>query len=218
MASGTVETSEYSEETEQEQPGAQRAPMVQRLLDAPNLPAFVQDLITTQATTVVGTEAIGFLIENGEEGTKQLRLLAHVRPDNSAPDVREAAIKAFIELVKPCVKEGKDGAIEIVRHPRRPTAAPRPVTGGDLTALARCSVHERRSRVDGVSVSGQRVVVGSTLRSLRSRAWRPVGLGTMGGALAVAGMSRRLERASKMRRPVGRAVGRPGNPVIFWSG
>ncbi len=113
MASGTVETSEYSEETEQEQPSGQRAPMVQRLLDAPNLPAFVQDLITTQATTVVGTEAIGFLIENGEEGAKQLRLLAHVRPDNSAPDVREAAVKAFIELVKPCVKEGKDGAIEI---------------------------------------------------------------------------------------------------------
>jgi multidrug resistance efflux pump len=99
VASGTVETSEYSEETEQEQPSGQRAPMVQRLLDAPNLPAFVQDLITTQATTVVGG--------------KQLRVLAHVRPDTSTPDVREAAVRAFIELVKPCVKEGKDGAIEI---------------------------------------------------------------------------------------------------------
>jgi hypothetical protein len=86
--------------------------MVQKLLDAPNLPAFVQDLITTQATTVVGTEAIGFLIE-GQGDNRQMRLLAHVRPDNSAQDVREAAIKAFIELVKPCVKEGKDGAMEI---------------------------------------------------------------------------------------------------------
>ena len=112
MASGTVETSEYSEETEQEQQQGQRSPMVQRLLDAPNLPAFVQDLITTQATTVVGTEAIAFLIEGGGDKA-QLRLLAHVRPDNSSADVREAAIKAFLELVKPCVKEGKDGAMEI---------------------------------------------------------------------------------------------------------
>jgi len=112
VASGTVETSEYSEETEQEQQQGQRSPMVQKLLDAPNLPAFVQDLITTQATTVVGTEAIAFLIE-GDGESRQLRLLAHVRPDNSAQDVREQAIKAFLELVKPCVKEGKDGAMEI---------------------------------------------------------------------------------------------------------
>jgi multidrug resistance efflux pump len=86
--------------------------MVQKLLDAPNLPAFVQDLITTQATTVVGTEAIAFLIEGANEN-RQLRLLAHVRPDNSSQEVREQAIKAFLELVKPCVKESKDGAMEI---------------------------------------------------------------------------------------------------------
>src|ERR1700712_398891 len=108
-----VESAEHDSEEEEQQGSNQRAPMVQRLLDAPNLPAFVRDLITTQATTVVGTEAVGFLIEDGGEGEKSLRLLAHVRPDNSAKDVRDAAIKAFIELVKPCIAEGKDGAIAI---------------------------------------------------------------------------------------------------------
>jgi len=95
--------------------------MVQRLLDAPNLPAFVNDLITTQATTVVGTEAAGFLVERADGGPG-FRLLAHVRPDASTKDVREAAVKAFMDLVKPCVVEDKDGAIEIgppgdVYHP-----------------------------------------------------------------------------------------------------
>ena len=113
MATGMVESAEHDSEEEEQQGSSQRAPMVQRLLDAPNLPAFVRDLITTQATTVVGTEAVGFLIEDAGEGEKALRLLAHVRPDNSAKDVRDAAIKAFIELVKPCIAEGKDGAIAI---------------------------------------------------------------------------------------------------------
>ena len=114
MASGIVETSEQDseEEQQQQQQGLQRAPMVQRLLDAPNLPAFVTDLITTQATTVVGTEAAGFLIERGPEGFT-FRLLAHIRPDQSTKEIREAAIKAFMDLIKPCVTEGKDGAIEL---------------------------------------------------------------------------------------------------------
>ena len=123
MASGIVESSDQREEEQQQQKqqGLARAPLVQRLLDAPNLPAFVQDLITTQATTVVGTEAAGFLIEKNQEGFG-LRLLAHVRPDTSTKEVREAAVKAFVDLIKPCVQEGKDGAIEIgppgdVYHP-----------------------------------------------------------------------------------------------------
>lgn len=115
MASGTVESYEQESEDKQRQqsPGAiQRAPLVQRLLDAPNLPAFVNDLITTQATTVAGTEAAGFLIERAEEGFS-LRLLGHIRPDSSTAEVRKAAIQAFTDLIKPCVQEGKDGAIEI---------------------------------------------------------------------------------------------------------
>jgi hypothetical protein len=114
VASGIVESSEHESEEDQQQPqqGMQRAPMVQRLLDAPNLPAFVTDLITTQATTVAGTEAAGFLIERGPEGSN-FRLLAHIRPDQSTKEIREAAIKAFMDLIKPCVTQGVDGAIEL---------------------------------------------------------------------------------------------------------
>ena len=114
MASGIVETSEQESEQEQgsQDQSIQRAPVVQRLLDAPNLPAFVTDLITTQATTVAGTEAAGFLIERGGDGFN-FRTLAHIRPDQSTQEIREAAIKAFMDLIKPCVTEGKDGAIEL---------------------------------------------------------------------------------------------------------
>jgi multidrug resistance efflux pump len=112
VATGIVETSEQEPEEQQPQPGLARAPMVQRLLDAPNLPAFISDLITTQATTVAGTEAVGFLIERTPEGFN-FRLLAHVRPDQSTKEIRDAAVKAFADLIKPCVQESKDGAIEL---------------------------------------------------------------------------------------------------------
>lgn len=114
MASGTVESYEQESEDQQKQKQGEivRAPLVQRLLDAPNLPAFVNDLITTQATTVAGTEAAGFLIDRNEEGFS-LRMLGHIRPDNSTAEVRKQAIQAFMDLIKPCVQEGKDGAIEI---------------------------------------------------------------------------------------------------------
>jgi hypothetical protein len=99
-------------------PGGNRSLLVQRLLDASaNLPAFVHDLLTTQAVTVAGTEAAGFLIErgggNGGEGGFGLRPIAHIRPDQSDADTRAAAIQAFQEIVKPCVEKSKDGAIEV---------------------------------------------------------------------------------------------------------
>ena len=118
MASGIVESSDQSAEQKQQpqQQGLARAPLVQRLMDAPNLPAFINDLIYTQAQTVAGTEAAGFLIERNEEGPV-LRLLGHLRPDESSREVREAAVKAFMQLIMPCIKEGKDGALEIQADP-----------------------------------------------------------------------------------------------------
>ncbi|HEV2690044.1 MAG TPA: hypothetical protein VGV35_15905, partial [Bryobacteraceae bacterium] len=86
---------------------------MQRLLDADNLPAFLNDLLTTQAIMVAGTEAAGFLIEAAQEEQLNLRPIAHIRPDNSDADTRSAALAAFQELVKPCVLQGKDGAIEV---------------------------------------------------------------------------------------------------------
>jgi hypothetical protein len=117
VASGIVETSEKRQEEEQKQQqsqgAGQRAPLVQRLLEAPSLPAFINDLLVTQATTVAGTEAAGFLIERGDGEGFNLRQIAHLRPDNAPADKRAAAIQAFVDLVKPCVEQGKDGAIEL---------------------------------------------------------------------------------------------------------
>ena len=115
MASGIVEKSTQETSQQQQQPGAsgQRARLVQELIDAANLPAFMNSLLTAQAVTVVGTEAAGFLIERGAENTMGLRPIAHVRPDQSTPEARTAALNAFQDLVRPCIQQGKDGAIEV---------------------------------------------------------------------------------------------------------
>lgn len=42
-----------------------------------------------------------------------LRPIAHLRPDDSDAETRAAAIKAFQEIVLPCVQQNKDGAIEV---------------------------------------------------------------------------------------------------------
>src|SRR5437016_9043302 len=71
VASGIVEQNQEKNSGQQQQQGQATVPatpdnrsqIVKRLLDAPNLPAFVHDLVTTQAVVVVGTEAAGFLLE-----------------------------------------------------------------------------------------------------------------------------------------------------------
>jgi multidrug efflux pump subunit AcrA (membrane-fusion protein) len=125
MASGIVETSNSQGQSGQQQQGAgKRSKLVERLLDASaNLPAFMKDLLGTMAVTVAGTEAAGFLIEQapaqptGADGDGQpqtaLRVITHIRPDDSDDDVRQAAIKAFTEIVIPCIQQNKDGAIEV---------------------------------------------------------------------------------------------------------
>ena len=111
-----VETSSETSETADQAVGAiqqgQRSELAQRLIDAPDLPAFVTELITTQATTVAGTEAVGFLIERGAEAVS-LQFLSHLRHDNSSAEVRAAAVAAFRDLVAPCITQLKDGAIEL---------------------------------------------------------------------------------------------------------
>jgi hypothetical protein len=92
--------------------------LVQRLLAASaNLPNFIHDLILTQAHLVAGTEAAAFLVEQtqDEEGKKglNLKVAAHIRPDDSDADTRSAALNAFQEIMKPCIVQGKDGAIQI---------------------------------------------------------------------------------------------------------
>ena len=143
MGSGIVEqSSQDSQQPIQQRDGASRSKLVQRLLgSSSNLPAFINDLLGTMAVVVAGTEAAGFLVERvpapepsaeiepaptpeaqQTEGQppnpppKQLvslRPIAHLRPDDSDAPTRAAAIKAFQEIVAPCVEQNKDGAVEV---------------------------------------------------------------------------------------------------------
>lgn len=119
MSSGIVQPQSGQEPGSQQpqQGSVSRARLVQRLLAASsNLPAFVNDLLTTQAVVVAGTEAAGFLIEPKQDGDKpgfDLKTVAHIRPDNSTAETRSAALSAFQEIARPCVEQGKDGAIQV---------------------------------------------------------------------------------------------------------
>src|SRR5438445_3726840 len=113
MASDIIEQ-ESSKKGGQQQGTGKRSKLVERLLDASaNLPAFMKDLLGTMAVTVAGTEAAGFLIERGEDQSAGLRTITHIRPDESDDDIRQAAIKAFTEIIIPCIQQNKDGAIEV---------------------------------------------------------------------------------------------------------
>ncbi len=124
MSSGIVESAGQSQQQQQERAaavGAQRSRLVQRLLaGAPDLPAFINDMLTAQAVLVAGTEAAGFLLERRKSGGQggqateiELKVLAHVRPDNADAQTRNAALEAFAEIIQPCIEQNKDGAIEI---------------------------------------------------------------------------------------------------------
>jgi multidrug resistance efflux pump len=117
VASGTVESQSANQNQNPEDKNrglTSRSRLVQRLVAAPpNLPAFMTDLITAQAITVGGTEAAGFVIEPDGRGSCRLARVAHVRHDDSPEDVRQAALQAFAEIVRPCIQQGRDGAIEV---------------------------------------------------------------------------------------------------------
>jgi hypothetical protein len=112
MASEIVE-SNSTQGQESSKQGVTRSKLIQRLLSqTSNLPAFLTDLVTTQAVVVAGTEAAGFVIEKSAE-VFSLRPVAHVRHDESSPETRAAAVSAFQDIVKPCITQNKDGAIEL---------------------------------------------------------------------------------------------------------
>jgi multidrug efflux pump subunit AcrA (membrane-fusion protein) len=86
---------------------------VERLLTASSsLPAFINDLLQTQAVVVAGTEACAFTVERAQAGPA-LKAIAHIRPDNSSAQTRAAALAAFQEIILSCVTQTRDGAIEI---------------------------------------------------------------------------------------------------------
>lgn len=115
MAAG-IDQEQFSESKEQGQgqgQGNSRSRLVQRLMAATsNLPQFLNDLLMAQAVHVAGTEAVCFMIEQQQEQAL-LKLVNHIRPDNSSPEIKKQAVQAFQEIVQPCVMQNKDGAIEI---------------------------------------------------------------------------------------------------------
>jgi hypothetical protein len=117
MASGLVEPSsqDSSQESEKQQgpKAGERSRLVQRLLDGgSDLPAFLNDLLATMAVTVAGTEAAAFVLERADQ-QYVLKPMAHIRQDDSDAQTRSAALDAFQTLIKPCIQQGKDGAIDL---------------------------------------------------------------------------------------------------------
>lgn len=102
------------QQQQQQQQQAPRSRLVQRLLDASaSLPSFLNDLVTTQAVVVAGTEAAAFLLERAENNEVRLRPVVHIRPDDSDAQTRAAALQAFQSIVTQCLQQGKDGAIDV---------------------------------------------------------------------------------------------------------
>lgn len=122
MSSYAQPTPGVQQQQQQQRRESQRSVLVQRLLSqTASLPAFINDLITVQAVVVAGTEAAAFSIEASEQPEQfGLKTLAHIRPDDSSPEIRQAALNAFMELVKPCVQQGRDGAIQIDNQEETP--------------------------------------------------------------------------------------------------
>jgi hypothetical protein len=121
MASGIVEPSSQGSsqegEKQQQQQGhraGERSRLVQRLLDGgTDMPAFLNDLLATMAVTVAGTEAAAFIIQRSGDQLTLHNNNMHIRQDESDAQTRAAALDAFQNLVKPCILQGKDGAIDL---------------------------------------------------------------------------------------------------------
>lgn len=117
MSSGMVQGSQSQQQEKKNERGgaadASRLKIVQRLLAAgDNLPAFLQDLLNTQAMVVAGTEAAAFMIDRQQDGFKLVPVV-HMRPDQANDEIRKKAIEAFIQIVSPCVEQNREGAFEV---------------------------------------------------------------------------------------------------------
>lgn len=117
MSSGMVQGTQSQQQKEKNERGgstdAARLKIVQRLLAAgDNLPAFLQDLLNTQAMVVAGTEAAAFMVDRQTDGMKLVPVV-HMRPDQANDEVRKKAIEAFVSIVTQCVEQNREGAFEV---------------------------------------------------------------------------------------------------------
>src|SRR5688572_27381406 len=116
----------------------------------------LQARLVNMAVAVGGTEAVAFGVERP---SSELRLLVHIRPDNSDAATRAAAVATFEELIAPCVREGVNGVIQVgERDGALPPlfclvsivreARPRMDATGAVAIITRC---------DDADVAGQRL-------------------------------------------------------------
>jgi multidrug efflux pump subunit AcrA (membrane-fusion protein) len=112
--SGGSQEKQQQRKQQDEQKALSRVHQLQKAIQhAPDLPQFLHQLIYLQAVTVAGTEAAAFVVKPGEQSGFLLELMDHIRPDESTEEVRQAAILAFKEIIRPCLEQNKDGAIEV---------------------------------------------------------------------------------------------------------
>jgi hypothetical protein len=73
--------------------------------------AVLTPAVRTMAVQVQGMEAIAFKVNPGQRD--HLNVMVHIRADNCDLQRRKAAVKAFQDVLAPCIEKGKDGAIEV---------------------------------------------------------------------------------------------------------
>jgi hypothetical protein len=82
-----------------------------------NPPDKYRRLITGAAAAIGATEAVGFRVRGIYP---ELQVICHIRPDKADATLRQAAIDAFKDIVRNCLRSGEDGAFEIMEKLRRP--------------------------------------------------------------------------------------------------
>ncbi|MGN6507633.1 MAG: efflux RND transporter periplasmic adaptor subunit [Tepidisphaeraceae bacterium] len=116
-----VETQNSGQEQQREQERQQaqqqltRSHLVAKLLAAgPDIREFMHNLLHVQAIVVNGTEAAGFLLQpDPQQQSVQLHNVSHIRPDQSDEETRKAALQAFSEIIGDCLRQDKDGVINV---------------------------------------------------------------------------------------------------------
>ena len=76
----------------------------------------LHDRMCQVAASVEATEMAVFSVASGVVGP-DLKNVLHVRPGDTSEEHREAAVAAFRDIVRPCVAQGKDGALEVDEAP-----------------------------------------------------------------------------------------------------
>ena len=108
---------EQQKEQERQQASQQltRSTLVAKLLAAgPDIREFMHNLLHVQAIVVNGTEAAGFLLQpDPQQQSVQLHNVSHIRPDESDEQTRKAALQAFSEIIGDCLRQDKDGVINV---------------------------------------------------------------------------------------------------------